>query len=137
MKKYIHYALIYAVAGLVSGVFYREFTKFNGFTGVTSLGKVHTHLLVLGMFLFLIVALFAQNHPLEEDKYFRIFLKIYHLGLVLSAVTMVARGITQVLAMTISKGLDASIAGLSGIGHILVSIGLICLLVGLKRVAKN
>lgn len=52
MKKYIHLALIYAVCALVAGVFYREFTKWNGFTGVTTLGKVHTHLFMLGMFLF-------------------------------------------------------------------------------------
>ncbi len=61
MKKYINLALIYAVCALVAGVFYREFTKWNGFTGVTTLGKVHTHLFMLGMFLFLFVALFAQN----------------------------------------------------------------------------
>ena len=33
MKKYLNYALGYAVAAMAGGVFYREFTKFNGFTG--------------------------------------------------------------------------------------------------------
>lgn len=44
MKKYLNISLIYAIAAMVGGVFYREFTKWNGFTGMTALGKVHTHL---------------------------------------------------------------------------------------------
>lgn len=39
MKKYLKFSLIYAIAAMVAGVFYREFTKFNGFTGATMLGK--------------------------------------------------------------------------------------------------
>ena len=46
MKKYLNYSLVYAVAAMVGGVFYREFTKWNGYTGVTRLGKVHTHLFI-------------------------------------------------------------------------------------------
>lgn len=33
MKKYINIAFIYAIAAIACGVFYREFTKFHGFTG--------------------------------------------------------------------------------------------------------
>ena len=47
MKKYINYAFGYAIAGMAAGVFFREFTKFNAFEGVTALGKVHTHLFML------------------------------------------------------------------------------------------
>lgn len=39
MKKYLNISLIYAVAAMAGGVFYREFTKFNGYTGVTAPGK--------------------------------------------------------------------------------------------------
>lgn len=49
MKKYLNISLIYAVAAMAGGVFYREFTKYNAYTGVTALGKVHTHLFMLGM----------------------------------------------------------------------------------------
>ena len=48
-KKYFNLALIYATAAMIGGVFYREFTKWNGFTGATALGKVHTHLFILGI----------------------------------------------------------------------------------------
>ena len=33
MKKYINTAFIYAIAAMAGGVFYREFTKGNGFEG--------------------------------------------------------------------------------------------------------
>lgn len=61
MKKMLNFALGYAIAAMVGGVFYREFTKFSGFTGVTTLGKVHTHLFLLGMVMFMIVALCSKN----------------------------------------------------------------------------
>ena len=59
MKKYLNISFLYAVAAMAGGVFYREFTKFNGYTGTTALGKVHTHLFLLGMLMFLVIALYA------------------------------------------------------------------------------
>ena len=49
MKKYLNISFIYAIAAMAGGVFYREFTKFSGYTGVTALSKVHPHLFLLGM----------------------------------------------------------------------------------------
>lgn len=137
MKKYVNLSLFYAVAALAGGVFFREFTKWNGFTGVTTLGKVHTHLFMLGMFLYLIVALFAQNYDLESQKSFRVFMRVHNIGLPLVAIMMIVRGVTQVLDMELSKGLNASISGISGIAHILVTIGIISLLLALKKVVKD
>lgn len=57
MKKLINTSMIYFILALAAGVFYREFTKFNGFSGSTALCRVHTHLFVLGMLIFLIAAL--------------------------------------------------------------------------------
>ncbi|MEG1988471.1 MAG: DUF2871 domain-containing protein, partial [Oscillibacter sp.] len=133
MKKYLNLSLIYAIAAMVGGVFYREFTKFNGFTGVTALGKVHAHLFLLGMLMFLLVALFAAHSKLEEQKQFRVFLAVYNLGVPLTAVMLVVRGVTQVLGIALSPGMSAAISGVSGIGHILVGIGLILLLLSLKK----
>ena len=73
MKKFLNLSIVYAVAAMVGGVFYREFTKLMNFTGVTVLGKVHTHLFLLGMVVFLIVALFASRADLTKSKCFRIF----------------------------------------------------------------
>ncbi|MDW8741917.1 DUF2871 domain-containing protein [Streptococcus suis] len=130
-------ALIYAVAGLLSGLSYREIIKLTGFTGQTSLNLVHTHLFTLGMFLFMIVALFAHHHELEKIKSFRVFLVTYHIGLPLSAIMLAVRGMTQVLEMDLSKAVNASIAGLAGISHFLVSVGIISLLLALKKVAED
>ena len=63
MKKLINTSFLYLILALAAGVFYREFTKFNSFTGKTTLAVVHTHLFVLGVLLFLILALFVNINP--------------------------------------------------------------------------
>ena len=137
MKKYINISLIYAIAAMIGGVFYREFTKFMGFTGVTALGKVHVHLFMLGMLMFLVVALFAAHNDLKQYKTFRIFLWTYNIGVPLTAVMLTVRGVTQVLGVSLSSGTSASISGIAGIGHILTGVGIILLLVSLKKIAKE
>ena len=137
MKKYLNLSLIYAIAAMAGGVFYREFTKYNNFTGVTALGKVHAHLFLLGMLVFLIVALFAARNDLTKFKTFRAFLWTYNIGVPLTAVMLLVRGVTQVLGLTLSSGFSAAISGIAGIGHILVGVGIILLLVTLKKIAKN
>ncbi|MGN0774146.1 MAG: DUF2871 domain-containing protein [Candidatus Ventricola sp.] len=137
MKKYLNLSLVYAVAAMVGGVFYREFTKLSGFEGVTALGKVHTHLFLLGMVMFLLVALFAAQGDLEKQKTFRVFLRVYNVGVPLTAVMMAVRGVTQVLGMSLSAGASASISGIAGIGHILTGVGIILLLLSLRRLEKS
>lgn len=55
MKRYINSALLYAVLAMAGGVFYREFTKFNGFAGKTTLSVVHTHYFLLGVSMVLLL----------------------------------------------------------------------------------
>lgn len=137
MKKYLNFSLIYAVAAMAGGVFYREFTKYNDFTGTTALGKVHVHLFALGMLVFLLVALFAAHNDLEKIKTFRAFLWIYNIGVPLTAVMLLVRGVFQVLALPLSAGLTASISGIAGIGHVLTGAGILLLLISLKKIAEN
>lgn len=133
MKKYLNLSLLYAILAMIGGVFYREFTKFNSFSGVTMLGKVHAHLFILGMFMFLIVALFRLALPLEEQKTFRIFMVVYNIGLPITAMMMVLRGVIQVLKTNITPGINASISGIAGIGHILLGVGLVMFIVSLSK----
>lgn len=138
MKKCLNISLIYAIAGLFGGLFYREFTKMNGFDGVTALGKVHTHLLLLGMIVFLITALFcAHFKSLPERKTFKAFLCVYNIGVPLTAIMMTVRGVTEVLRLELSKGANVAISGISGIGHIIAAVGIILLIVSLKGCAKS
>lgn len=136
-KKCLKLSLHYAVAAMAGGVFYREFTKFNDFTGVTALGKVHAHLFLLGMFVFLIAALFAKQYDLDSSRKFSIFLKTYNIGVPLTAIMLLARGIVQVRATVLSAGADAAISGIAGIGHIFVGIGLIFFILSLTEAAKK
>lgn len=137
MKKYLNLSMAYAIAAMAGGVFYREFTKWNGFTGVTALGKVHTHLFMLGMIMFLIVALFAERYPLSEQKTFRMFVRVYNMGVPVTSLMMAVRGITQVLALPLSKGASSAISGIAGIGHILTGAGMILLLLSLRKAARR
>ena len=137
MKKYLNFALGYAIAAMAGGVFYREFTKMNGFTGVTVLGKVHTHFFLLGMTVFLIVALFAAHKDLRQIGAFRAFICIYNSGVILTAVMMTVRGVFQVLGTTLSSGASGAVSGIAGIGHILVGTGLVLLIVSLKKASVS
>lgn len=137
MKKYLNISLIYAVVALICGVFYREFTKWNGYNEVTTLGKAHVHLLVMGMIVFMMVALFSIHQELEKCKIFRVFIWIYNIGLPITTVMMVVRGITQVMNTSLSHGADAAISGIAGIGHILTGVGIVLLLISLKKTSEN
>lgn len=137
MKKYLKISLVYVIAAMAGGVFYREFTKFQGYTGVTALGKVHAHLFLLGMLVFLVAALYAARYDLETVKTFRAFLWTYNLGVPLTAVMLLVRGVTQVMGMNLSAAADASISGIAGIGHILTGTGIILLILSLKKLAEK
>lgn len=121
MKKQAIMTVTYMVVGLVSGVFYREYTKLMGFTGETQLSTIHTHALVLGMLFFLIVLALEPNFRLTKMKEYRKFLISYNAGVALTLVMMAVRGILQVQGF---EG-NGAISGLAGVGHILVTIGLV------------
>ena len=137
MRKCLDFSLTYAVTAMVCGVFYREFTKYQDFTGVTALGKVHAHLFLLGMVMFLIVALFAMHWNLDGQKKFRWFLRTYNIGVPLTAARLLVRGVTQVLGLPLTTGASAAMSGIAGIGHILTGVGLILLLLALRDRAKE
>ncbi len=137
MKKLLNLSLVYAAAGMAAGVFFREFTKFNDFTGSTALGKVHTHLFMLGMFVFLIAALFQQRTELTKQRPFKIFMVIYNIGVPLTTVMMIIRGVFEVTGTELSKGASAAISGIAGIGHILAAGGIIHFIVAIKKSVKN
>lgn len=132
MKRYMNTALLYAVLAMVGGVFYREFTKLNGFTAKTALGVVHTHYFLLGMVFFLLLLLLEKNFAFTNGKTGKI-LVAYHVGLNLTAVMLVVRGVVQVLGKALPAGLDAAISGMAGIGHIVLGISLVLLLVQIQK----
>ena len=132
MKRYMNTALLYAVLAMAGGVFYREFTKFNGFTAKTTLGVVHTHYFLLGMVFFLLLLVLEKDFSFTGPKTGRV-LAVYHVGLNLTTVMLVVRGVLQVLGSPLSTGLNAAVSGMAGIGHILLGIGLVLVLAQIKR----
>ena len=135
MKKSLNYALCYAILAMAGGVFYREFTRANGFDGTTALGKVHTHFFMLGMVVYLITALFARDFDLYAEKTFKVFRAIYNTGVPLTGIMLGVRGVFEVTGAELSKGANSAISGIAGIGHMLTGAGIILLLVTLKKCA--
>ena len=132
MKKYANPALFYAIAAMVFGVFYREFTKFMGFTGESALSVMHTHYFMLGMVMFLLMLLLDKQFAFTNGKTGRVLL-VYHAGLNLTGVMFLIRGVTQVMGTPLSSGMNAAISGMAGIGHILLGVSMVLLLVQIKK----
>lgn len=135
-KKLMNRSLFFAVLALIAGVFYREFTKFNGFTGRTALAFMHPHLIVLGAFFFILILLFYKNfdklNALKVEKY----TNIYIVGLLLTVIMMLVRGITQVLNTALSMGQDKAISGIAGLGHIILGITLLLIINEMRKAVK-
>ena len=87
---------------------------------------------MLGMVFFLLLLLLEKNFSFTSAKAGRI-LAVYHVGLNLTAVMLVVRGVTQVLGIALSSGVNAAISGMAGVGHILLGVSLVILLVELRR----
>ena len=132
MKRYMNTALIYAIFAMIGGVFYREFTKWNGFTAKTTLSAVHTHYFIMGMMVFLLLVLLEKSFSFTSARTGRV-LGVYHTGLNVTVVMMMVRGVAQVLEPPLSSGMDAAISGIAGIGHILLGVSLVLLLLQVRR----
>ena len=132
VKRYANMAVVYAVIAMIFGVFYREFTKFNHFTGQTNLSVMHTHYFLLEMFFFLMLMLAEKVFSFSDQKTGKLLIA-YQLGLNITGLGFPMRGLTQVWGTTLSKGLDASISGIAGIGHTFMGICIVLLLLKIKK----
>ncbi|KXY40575.1 hypothetical protein AT257_00510 [Bacillus cereus] len=131
MKKLYNAAFIYLIIGLLSGVFAREYTKAQGIKGSTMLQLVHTHVLVLGFVFFLIALALFKVFNVCETKSFRAWFVVYNIGLIFTIATMVFRGILQV------NGTDFNgLSHMAGLGHIIISVGLVWFMILLKKSFK-
>ena len=103
IKRYLNTAILYAILAMIFGVFYREFTKFNHFTGKTNLSVMHTHYFLLGMFFFLFLMLLEQNFGFSSQPNTGKLLVTYQLGLNITALGFLMRGLTQVWGTALSR----------------------------------
>lgn len=132
MKSLYRSAIVYLVMGLGAGLFYREFTRANEFPEgqFTQLGVAHTHLLALGFMMFLIFLVVEKVFAVSRNKkLFNSFFWFYNVGVVLTVGMLIWHGSLTVLG----EESTAMIAGIAGIGHILITIGLVLFVVALGR----
>ncbi|MGV9249070.1 DUF2871 domain-containing protein [Streptomyces sp. NPDC003710] len=129
MRKILNTAHIYMIVGLVSGLYYRELTKAKNFTGDTQLAVVHTHVLALGMLFFLIVLALEKLFTLTSVRLFAWFFWTYNAGLALTVVMMTLHGTLTVLGHSSSE----AISGAAGLGHILLTVGLVLFFITLSK----
>ena len=135
IKRCANLSLTYGVIAMAFGVFYREFTKFSGFTGRTNLSFLHTHYFMRGMFFFLLLMLAEKAFSFSTPKTRRV-LAAYQAGLNITGLGFLLRGLTQVWGTDLSRALDASISGVAGIGHILTGVSLVLLLLQIRKRAS-
>lgn len=130
MKRLMNASIVYGVLGLIGSVFYREFTKYNGFTDFTTLSVVHTHYLMSGMVFFLLLVVVEKNFHFVDNKVLK-YLLFYHIGLNLTVVMLTIRGVVQVFS------LDALIAVLFGIAHLILGISMVLVLFSIGNCIKD
>ncbi|MEV3937989.1 DUF2871 domain-containing protein [Glycomyces sp. NPDC049804] len=125
MKLLFNTANIYMILGLVSGLYYRELTHLSHFEGETRLSVVHTHLLALGMLFFLIALALEKAFTLSESRLFKWFFWVYNSGLAVTVAVLTLRGTLTVLDAAPTGAADSALAGIAGLGHIVLTVGLI------------
>ena len=123
MRKIYYAAATYLGLGLVAGVFYREWTRFFDAVEQSQLNTLHTHLLVLGTFFFLIVLALEKLFRLSAHKSFNAWFIVHNVALVWTIGFMVANGIVHTMGNGEAWGPMWS--GMAGLGHILLTIAFI------------
>lgn len=129
MKRLYYAALTYLTLALAAGLSYREYTKAQHFTGDSQLSVMHTHLLALGMLVFLTVLALDKLFALSQTRLFDLFFWFYNVGLGITVTMMAVHGTLTVRGQEVSP----AVPGIAGLGHILLTIGLILLFLALGR----
>ncbi len=85
---------------------------------------------MLGMVFFLMLVLLEIRFHFIDNKVLK-YLLLYHIGLNLTVVMLVIRGVVQVLS------LDALIAVLFGIAHLILGISMVLVLISIRNCIKD
>ncbi|MFF3356399.1 DUF2871 domain-containing protein [Streptomyces sp. NPDC002917] len=133
IRASLHAAHVYMILGVVSGLYYRELTKHNGFDREAQLSVVHTHLLALGMLAFLIVLALDKLFTLSGSRHFTYFFAFYNAGIAITVGSMVFRGTQTVLGHPVPE----AVSWIAGLGHTVLTVGLILLFTLLGKRVTN
>lgn len=137
MNRLMNTAFAYMILGLVSGLFYREYTKATDTLGMdTQLATLHTHFLALGMIVFLVVLALDALFHLSGRRSFSVFYWTYNIGLLMTVVMQAVRGVLTLDGQDPATT-TAAIPGIAGLGHIVLTAGLVALFVALRAGIKD
>lgn len=101
-----------------------------------SAAVVHTHTLVLGTVLLLLLLLGLNAVlRLDLDRRFRWGILTWNIGLTLTAGGMLVKGVLQVLQNTSAD--SPAIAGVSGLGHIVLTLAFVLIFLAIGARAKT
>jgi hypothetical protein len=124
-------AALWAAIGLGSGLAYRELTRAMQYTGPTQLSVVHTHVLVLGTVVGLVLMALERLYRCSRDRRFTWMLWLWNGGLALTAAGLAVRGTLQVLGAAAAD--SPALAGASGLGHMVITAAFVLLFLVLGR----
>jgi len=133
MKKYLNLSIAYAIVALAFGVFYREYTKFSDFSGDTRLSFLHGHYFALGLVFFLLLVALEKLFAFSAQRGVRGLVILYNVGLNITGLGLLLRGLADVAGGELSRSVDTSISGVAGLGHILLAVSMILLLFRVKE----
>lgn len=136
-KRAYNTAFYFTIAGIFAGAFYREFTKFLGFVGPTSMSVMHTHLLTTGTFMFLLLGLSFKVFNISSSKKMNNLLTGYTISVIVNVLCMFTRGLYEVMGWEITNMVNGMISGISGVSHILLTITLIWILNIVRKSVKT
>ena len=134
MRKLFYAAFSYMVIGALSGLYYRELTKSRDFPSseFSQLPLVHTHVLTLGFIVLLVVLILEHQFKLSQSNLFNWFFWTYNIGLLLTAGMLAVRGTMTV----VGSEPGPATAGISGLGHIFLTLGMVLLFLNLRTALK-
>lgn len=121
-KKLARASAGYTAAGLIAGVFYREFSRFYKFDTErvqTQLRSLHTHCFALGTIFLLVVLLLEKSFTLSVQKDFKKFYALYSSGLGITLLCMFMQG----CLVTSGRSKNIIVSCCAGLGHSLVGVG--------------
>jgi len=113
------------VLGIGRGAFIDMFPAIDS----QPIGVVHTHLLTLGFIILLVVLALEKLFGLSRSRLFGWFFWVYNAGIILTTAMMLWHGSLTVLGQ---EG-NGMISGIAGLGHILLTAGMVLLFLSLRR----
>nr|WP_288832316.1 DUF2871 domain-containing protein [uncultured Corynebacterium sp.] len=135
MRKLFTAAAVYVVLGLAACLFYRSFTVATDHFEPTQLNTLHTHLLVLGTFFFLIALALDKVFGFSRQEGFMGWFIAHNVGIVWTTGFMMANGIVHTLSGP--EAWSEMWAGMSGLGHIILTVTFAWFFILLNKAMKQ